>query len=48
MKASRNPGSLQRLGRSVLLSDVPEMVMIMMMYMRNDHVVGDNGGNEDD
>ena len=24
MKASRNPGSLQRLGRSVLLSDVPE------------------------
>ena len=24
MKTSRNPGSLQRLGRSVLLSDVPE------------------------
>ena len=24
VKASRNPGSLQRLGRSVLLSDVPE------------------------
>ena len=46
VKASRNPGSLQRLGRSVLLSDVPEM--IMMMYLRNDHVVGDNGGNEDD